>query len=115
MLVLFDHGTPNGLARSLSGHTIQTAQAKGWDTLSNGALLNAAEEAGFELLLTTDRRISYQQNLRVRRIALVVLTGSTKWSSVRQHVDRIAAVIGSATPGSYSEVEIPFEPKRGRD
>jgi hypothetical protein len=106
---------PKGLARALSGHTIQTAQAKGWDTLSNGALLNAAEEAGFELLLTTDRRIRHQQNLRVRRIALVVLTGSTKWSCVRQHADRIAAVVAAATPGSYSEVEIPFEPKPGRD
>jgi hypothetical protein len=73
VLILFDHGTPKGLARALSGHTIDTAQARGWDTLSNGALLNAAEEAGFELLLTTDRRIRYQQNLGVRRIALVVL------------------------------------------
>ena len=111
MLILFDHGTPKGLARALSGHTIDTAQAKGWDTLSNGALLNAAEEAGFELLLTTDRRIRYQQNLGVRRIALVVLTGTTRWSSVRQHTDRIAAAVASATPGSYSEVEIPFERK----
>jgi hypothetical protein len=76
VLVLIDHGTPKGLARALSGHTIQTAQAKGWDTLSNGALLNAAEESRFELLLTTDRRIRYRQNLRVRRIALVILTGS---------------------------------------
>ena len=49
MLVLFEHGTAKGPARVLSGHTIQTAQAKGWDTLSNGALLNAAEEAGFKL------------------------------------------------------------------
>ena len=114
MLILFDHGTPKGLARALSGHTIHTAQAKGWDTLSNGALLNAAEEAGFELLLTTDRRIKYQQNLQVRRIALVVLTGTTRWSSVRQHSDRIAAAVASATPGSYSEVEIPFDPKSGR-
>ena len=114
MLVLFDHGTPKGLARALPAHTIHTAQAKGWDALSNGALLNAAEEAGFELLLTTDRRIRYQQNLRVRRIALVVLTGSTRWSRVRQHVDRIVAAVASATPGSYSEVEIPFEPKSGR-
>ena len=56
MLVLFDHGTPKGLARALSGHTVHTAQSKGWHTLSNGALLNAAEAAGFELLLTTDRR-----------------------------------------------------------
>ena len=111
MLVLFDHGTPKGLARALSVHTIHTAQTQRWDTLGNGALLDAAEEAGFELLLTTDRRIRYQQNLRVRRIALVVLTGSTRWSRVRQHDDRIAAAVASANPGSYTEVEIPFEPK----
>lgn len=115
MLILFDHGTPKGLARALSGHTVHTAQAKGWDTFSNGLLLNAAEEDGFELLLTTDRRIRYQQNLRVRRIALVVLTGTTRWSSIRQHADRIAAAVASATPGSYTEVEIPFEPHSSRD
>jgi hypothetical protein len=73
--------------------------------------LDAAEEAGFEMLLTTDRRIRYQQNLQVRRIALVVLTGSTRWSRVRQHTDRIAAAVASAATGSYAEVEIPFEPK----
>ena len=93
MLVLFDHGTPKGLARALSEHTVHTAQSRGWDTLNNGALLDAAEEAGFALLLTTDRRIRYQQNLRVRRLALVVLTGSTKWSRVREHADRIAALL----------------------
>ena len=64
MLVLFDHGTPKGLVPALAGHTVHTAQSKGWDTLNNGALLNAAEGAGFELLLTTDRRIRHQQNLR---------------------------------------------------
>ena len=114
MLVLFDHGTPKGLARALSGHTIQTAQSRGWDTLDNGALLNAAEEAGFAVLLTTDRRIRYQQNLASRRISLVVLTGSTRWSRVRHHADRIAAAVASATAGSYSEVEIPFDAKPGR-
>ena len=114
MLILFDHGTPKGLVRALSGHTVHTAQSRGWDTLSNGALLTAAEEAGFELLVTTDRRIRYQQNLGVRRIGLVVLTGSTRWSRVRQHADRIAAAVASATPGSYSEVEIPFDRQLGR-
>jgi hypothetical protein len=114
VLVLFDHGTPKGLARALSAHTIQTAQSRGWDTLGNGALLDAAEEAGFEVLLTTDRRIRYQQNLQARRIALVVLTGSTRWSRVRQHADRVAAAVASATPGSYTEVEIPFESRPRR-
>jgi hypothetical protein len=114
VLVLCDHGTPKGLIRALPGHTVHTAQAKGWDTLSNGDLLKAAERDGVDVLLTTDRRIRYQQNLTARRIALVVLTGSTRWSRVRRHVDRIAGAVASATPGSYSEVEIPFEAKSGR-
>ena len=69
MFILFDHGTPKGLARALPGHTITTAQARGWDKLNNGALLNVAEEAALDLLLTTDRRIRYQQNLAGRTIA----------------------------------------------
>ncbi len=92
----------------LSGHTVITAQSRGWDTLNNGDLLDAAENAKFELLLTTDRRIRYQQNLAGRRIALVVLTGSTKWSRVRLHLERIAAVVNTSTPGSYTEIDIPF-------
>jgi hypothetical protein len=47
----------------------------------------------------------------VLAVAVVVLTGSTKWSRVRQHAERIAAAVASATPGSYAEVEIPFGPK----
>lgn len=108
MRILFDHGTPKGLARALPGHTIITAQARGWDTLDNGALLNAAEEAAVDLLLTTDRRIRYQQNLARRTIAFVVLTGTTKWSRVRLHLERVAAVVNAATPGSYTEIDIPF-------
>lgn len=90
MLILFDHGTPKGLIRALVGHTIITAQAKGWDKLSNSELLDAAEKASVDLLLTTDRRIRYQQNLAGRKIAIVVLTGTTKWSSVRLHLQHIA-------------------------
>ncbi len=109
MLILFDQGAPRGLARALSDHTIITAREKAWDRLDNGALLQAAEEAAFDLLLTTDQRIRYQQNLTGRKIAIVVLAGSTKWSHVRLHLERIATVVNAATPGSYSEVAIPFE------
>ncbi|MGQ0736679.1 MAG: hypothetical protein ACT4QD_23880 [Acidobacteriota bacterium] len=114
MLVLFDRGPPKGLAPALSEHTEHTAQSRGWNTLSNGELLNAAGRGGFDLLLTADRRIRYQQNLKVHRLAVVVLTGSTKWSGVKRHGDRIATGVSSATPGSYCEVEIPLDPKRGR-
>ena len=108
MFILFDHGTPRGLARALPGHTVITAQSRGWDTLNNGALLNAAEEAAIDLLLTTDRRIRYQQNTAGRKMALVVLTGSTKWSRVRLHLERIAAAVNTSTPGGYTEIDIPF-------
>ena len=108
MLILFDHGTPRGLIRGLSGHTVITAQSRGWDRLSNGALLNVAEEAGIDLLLSTDQGIRFQQNLTGRRIAIIVLTGTTKWSRVRSHIARIVAAVSAALPGSYTEVEIPF-------
>jgi hypothetical protein len=109
MVILFDQGTPQGLARVLPEHTIITAKAKSWDRLNNGDLLNAAEAAAVDLLLTTDQRIRYQQNLTGRKIAIVVLAGTTKWSRVRLHHERIAAVVNAATPGSYTEVVIPFD------
>jgi hypothetical protein len=108
MLILFDHGTPRGIARALSEHTVITAQARGWDRFTNGALLKVAEEAGVDLLLTTDQRIRYQQNLRGRTIAILVLTGTIKWSRVRPHLQGIANAVDVATPGSYTEIETPF-------
>lgn len=76
--------------------------------MSNGDLLDAAEQAGFDLLLTTDQGIRYQQNLAGRNIAIVVLTGAVKWSRVRLHLPIVAGAVNAATPGSYAEVEIPF-------
>ena len=108
MLILFDHGAPRGVSRVLRAHTVVTAKARGWERLANGALLTAAEEAGFDLLFTTDNNLAYQQNLTGRKIAIVVLTGTTKWSRVRLHLDRIAAAIDAAAPGGYAEVPIPF-------
>ena len=73
MRILFDHGTPFPLRSSLSGHIITRTQDMGWDRLSNGELLTVAEQSGFEMLLTTDKNIRYQQNLAGRKIAIVVL------------------------------------------
>ncbi len=78
MRILFDHGTPRGIARALADHTVITAYAQGWDRLNNGALLRAAEDAAIDVLLTTDQRIRYQQNLANRQIAIVVLTGTAR-------------------------------------
>ena len=106
MLVLFDHGTPRAIAASLRGHTVKASKAQGWDTLDNGELLSEAEAAGFELLLTTDKNIRYQQNLTKRKIAIVVL-GKGRWRLIRPFLSRVVAAVNAAKPGSYTEVDIP--------
>jgi hypothetical protein len=95
-------------AASLSGHEVTEAIERGWDRISNGDLLNLAEAAGFDLLITTDKGIRYQQNLKDRQIAIVVLGNST-WRIVRRYLGRIASVVAEASPGSYAEVDIPFK------
>jgi|SRR5580692_9136130 hypothetical protein len=107
MLILFDHSTPAPLSSYLTGHTVIEARDRGWDTLSNGDLLAEAERAGFDVVVTADKNIRYQQNLRGRRIALVVLS-TPQWPRVRPHAERIAAAVDAATPGGYAEVEIPY-------
>jgi hypothetical protein len=86
MKILFDQGTPVPLRRHLTGHSVTTAYEQGWSNLSNGELLKAAEEAGYQLLVTTDQNIRYQQNLRERQMAIVVLL-STSWPRISRHVD----------------------------
>ena len=109
MLVLFDNGTPRTLARYLIDHQAVTeARARGWDELENGELLTAAEAAGFEVLVTTDKNLSYQQNLAGRKIGLVVL-GQGRWIVIKRYVAQIVAAVNAATPGSFIEVEIPHE------
>ena len=106
MRVLLDNDTPRPVARVLQPrHSVTEARAEAWDRLSNGDLLNAAEGAGYDLLLTADKNIRYQQNLAGRKIALVVLT-KPQWPLVKNHLGEIAAAVDAATPGSYAEVEI---------
>ena len=108
MRILFDHGTPAPLIPFLEGHIVTKAKDAGWDRLVNGELLKAAEEAGFEVLLTTDKNMAAQQNLKIRAIAIVVL-GNSQWRIVQRHVRKIAAAVNAATPASYAEVDIPLE------
>lgn len=109
MLVLFDNNTPRTLARYLlEHHTITEARARGWGELENGELLNAAEAAGFEVFVTADRNMGYQQNLTTRKIAIVVLAKG-RWGLIRAQVATVVAAVNAATPGSFVEVEIPFK------
>jgi len=107
MLVLFDHSTPAPLRYALKGHVIVEAVDRGWERLANGALLDAAEAAGFELFVTADKNIRYQQNLTGRRISILAL-GNAQWPVLRRHVEKVVDAVNAATPGSYTEVEIPF-------
>jgi hypothetical protein len=108
MLILFDNGTPRGLARFLVGHSVEEARARSWEELVNGALIDAAEQAGFELMVTTDKNIRYQQNLKARKIALIVLEHS-QWPMVKLVAESVAAAVNAAQPGSYVEVKVPFK------
>jgi len=108
VLILFDNNVPRGLARVLVGHNIREAREHGWDRLENGELLRVAEETGFHVMVTSDKSIRYQQNLEGRTIALVVLTQG-RWGAVRKRLMEIVQAVNAATPGSYTEVEIPFE------
>ena len=108
MLILFDHSTPAPLRYAHKGHVVVEAIERGRDRLANGALLDAADAAGFELLVTADKNMHYQQNLTGRRISIVVL-GNAQWPVLRRYVERVVAAVNAATPGSYTEIEIPFQ------
>jgi hypothetical protein len=107
MRVLFDQATPVPIRPYLEGHTVSTAFREGWDKLRNGELLAAAEDAGFDVFVTTDKNIRYQQNLSKRTIAIVVLS-QQQWQNVRPHVRLVAEAVNGATPGSFAEVHIPY-------
>jgi hypothetical protein len=106
MLVLFDQRTPVAIRGALQSHTVRTAHEEGWSMLLNGELLRVAEEAGFDVLLTTDANLPYQQNLKNCKLAVVILSRN-KWSLVEPMIPRIVAAIDAAKPGTYTLVDIP--------
>ncbi len=97
---------PAPLRRLLGNNQVETAFERGWHTLTNGELLAVAERDGFDIVLTTDKNLRYQQNPGGRSIAIVVLS-STSWSRIQRAVGEINRAIKVATPGSFQEVEIP--------
>jgi hypothetical protein len=104
--ILFDQGTPVPLRRCLNGHVVATAYELGWSTVTNGDLIRLAEQEGYELLITTDTNLRYQQNLRGRSIAILVLT-TTSWPRIRQVAAEIQAVVDAISEGDYQELLIP--------
>jgi hypothetical protein len=108
MRILLDNCLPRGIAAALRSHEVVECRSRGWDRLESGDLLNAAEAAGFELLITADQSISEQQNLASRRIAIVAL-GSNHWRLIRRHLKQIVATVEKARPGSVTPIPISNE------
>lgn len=106
MRILFDQGTPAPLRRALSAHEVVTAHELGWSRLQNGELITAAENAGYEIFVTTDKNLKYQQKLAGRRLSIIVLM-TTSWPRIRTHLAAVVAAIEEARLGGYQEVEVP--------
>ena len=107
MLILFDHSAPAPLRKYLKQHVVVEAVERGWERLSNGALLAAAEAEGFEVFITADKNLRYQQNLAGRKISIIVLK-QAQWPVLRLYTDRVITAVEGTEPGTFTEVDIPF-------
>jgi len=104
MKILLDQGTPAPLRHSLPGHSVATAFERGWSNLQNGDLIRVAEADGFQTLITTDQSLKHQQNLRGRKLAILVLP-TTSWLKIQKHADKIPAAVNALKPGDYQELK----------
>jgi len=105
MFILIDECVDQRLRLLFSGHNCQTAAYAKLAGLKNGALLAAAEEAGFDGIITTDQEIQFQQNLHVRRIWILVLCGRTnRLSDLRPLAPAALRVLDSIQPGQIDRI-----------
>ena len=106
MRILFDQGVPVAIRDALQGHAVRTANEQSWSALLNGDLLRVAEEAGFDVLLTTDTSLPHQQTLKGRKLSVVIIN-KNRWILIKPKISEIVAAVSSAIQGTYSVVEIP--------
>ncbi len=107
MRILFDQGTPAPLRRALTDHSVSTAYELAWTQLSNGELLRAAE-AQFDVFITTDKNLPYQQNIVGNRLAILILP-TTNWAKIRAHQTLIAAAVTKLRPGEVVQLDFTSE------
>jgi hypothetical protein len=106
MRILLDQNTPAPVRYALLGHQVETAYERGWSELSNGKLIAEAESAGFDVLITSDQSISYQQNWTGRKLGLLVLS-TNDWTRIRQAKERILEAVNGMEPATCIRLEIP--------
>jgi hypothetical protein len=105
MKILFDQGTLVPLRHALPTESVTTVYEQGWSTLQNGQLLAMAEQAGFDIFITTDQNLKYQQQITGKHLAILVL-GSTSWPRIKPHSDTLRQVVEQLGPGAYHEFPI---------
>ncbi len=105
MRTLLDHSVPRPLKDNLPGHDTDTAVERGWHELHNGELLDRAETAGYELLITADRQMPFQQNFTHRSISLLILT-TNSWPILRDHLDDINQAVNAMGHSQIRELQI---------
>ena len=103
MRIIFDQGVPVPLRRYLAEHTVDTAYERGWSALDNGDLLDVVEKAGYEVLVTTDKNISHQQNLSKRELAILVLP-SPRWPTIESRATEVLDALARITPSAFLEI-----------
>lgn len=114
MRVFFDQNVPRGLVQHLIDHQVTRAAELGWQELTNGELLAQAELHGFEVFVSCDRNLQYQQRLEGRKIAIVALS-TNNWPLVKEHIQQVVRAVDEAVCGSYHPVNCgKFSPQRAR-
>ena len=105
MRVLLDEQLPRDLVRELAGHDVSTVQRQRWSGIKNGELLRRAEAKGFEIFLTADRSLPFQQNLALTALAIIVLrSASTRLEDLRPLVPRILSALRRVRPGQLMRI-----------
>ena len=105
MRILFDECMPPRLRREIIGHEVRTVAEMGWLGKKNGELLRAMAGAGFEVMITVDQNLRYQQNLRVFGVGIIVLVvRRTLLASLISLMPSAQAVLDSIQPGEVVEV-----------
>jgi predicted nuclease of predicted toxin-antitoxin system len=112
MRILLDENIPRGLRCILQGHDVRTASEMGW-AIANRQLLDEAEKAGFEALVTSDQNFVFQQNLAGRNIAVVVLS-TNRWATIRAQPQTMQRAVANASPGTFSRVTLSGRQRRPR-
>ncbi|MFH1024445.1 MAG: hypothetical protein V1809_13780 [Planctomycetota bacterium] len=103
MNILIDECLPRYLKIALSDFSRQTVQEAGWSSVKNGPLLNLAE-AAFDVFLTADQNLQYQQNLKCRKIAIIVLP-SSRLPVVKKYESELKQIISKIKPGDFIELK----------